>query len=79
MRCRQAGIVATDSSLVSMTLAIKYIAVTAVIYGRCYCHMRLIVDGVVDTGQKLIASVMESMKIRNKAQSPVPMPPAINL
>jgi hypothetical protein len=40
--------------------------------------LRLLIAGVVDTGNKLITGVMESIKIQDEAQSPVSMTPAIN-
>jgi hypothetical protein len=42
----------------------------------CFCYWRLVITGLVVACNKFVASVMESMKIRNKAQSPVSTTPA---
>jgi hypothetical protein len=39
----------------------------AISYRRCRYYWRLIIASVVDTRDKLIAGVTESMKIRDKA------------
>jgi hypothetical protein len=57
--------VATVSSPISLTLAINY--------RRCHCYRQLIISGVIVTGNKLIAGVMELIKIRDKASSLVTM------
>jgi hypothetical protein len=66
----QAHIVATVSSLVSLTLL-------AINYRQCHCYRQLIILGVIVTGNKLISGVMESIKIRDKASSMVTMTRAI--
>ncbi len=55
-RCRQTDI---PFSPVSLLLAIND--------HRCRCCLHLIIAGVIDTGDKLIACDMESMKIRDKS------------
>jgi hypothetical protein len=58
MRCRQADFVASVSSPLSLTPTINY--------RQCYCYWRLMIVGVIVTSDKLIACVMESMKIWNR-------------
>jgi hypothetical protein len=45
----------------------------AINYPRCCSYRPLIIAGVADTGDKLIAGVMKSMKVRDKGcqMSPV--------
>ncbi len=43
------------------------IVLPAVNYHRCHCYWQLIIADVVVTADVVIAIVMESMKIRNKA------------
>jgi hypothetical protein len=62
LRFRQAEVFAT---LVSFTLLINYR--WCHFYCRCRCYRRLIIDGVIAAGDKLIADVMESMNIQDKA------------
>jgi hypothetical protein len=58
LRCRKADIVATVSSPVLTTPVIDY--------RQFHCYRFLVNAGVV-TGDKLIAGIMESMKIRETA------------
>jgi hypothetical protein len=62
LKCRQAHIFATVSSPVSLTLL-------AINYRRWHCYRQLIISGVIVTSNKLIAGVMELIKIRDKASS----------
>jgi hypothetical protein len=65
LRSRQADFVASVSSSVPL-LPVLLLAVKYHYHRRC-CFWQLIIAGVVVTGDKLIAGVMESLKIRNKA------------
>jgi hypothetical protein len=58
LRCTQADIRPTDLLPVSLLLAS---------YRRCRCFWQLTIAGVFVNGKKLIAGVMESMRIRDKA------------
>jgi hypothetical protein len=56
---------------------IASVVVTSDKFCRCIRYRRLIIAVVADTSDKLIAGVIESMKIREKAQSPVSITLAI--
>jgi hypothetical protein len=49
----------------------RVLLLPAINYRRCQCYRRFITAGVIVTSDKLIAGVMGSMKIRNRALYPM--------
>jgi hypothetical protein len=72
LRCKEAD-------MVGCNCYIAIVVVLAITFRQWCCYWQLIIAAVVDTGKKIIAGVMVSMKIQDKAKSPVSLTLVINL